>query len=72
MQKKHSMEIEDALRFVLCELLPITPYAFKMYENGGILKSNYLFRVGNYKHSQIIWYIPNELGGLTLMMPGDY
>ena len=72
MQKKHSMELGETLNFVLCELLPLVPYAFKAYEQGGILKTNYKFKVGNFKHSEIIWMIPNEIGGLTLMKPEDY
>lgn len=72
LKEKHSMQTEEALRFALCELLPLVSYAFKTYENGRILKSNYKFKVGNYKHSEIIWYMPNELGGITMMMPGDY
>ncbi len=73
MQKKHSMELGECLNFILCELLPLVPYAFNEYNNrNGILKTNYKFKVGNFKHSEIIWMIPNELGGLTLMKPEDY
>ncbi len=73
MQKKHNQELGECLNFVLCELLPLVPYAFNEYNNkNGILKTNYKFKVGNYKHSEIIWMIPNELGGLTLMKPEDY
>ena len=72
MQKKHSMELDQALSFILNETLCLVAYAFKAYEQGGILKTNYKFKVGNFKHSEIIWMIPNELGGLTLMKPEDY
>lgn len=73
LQKKHGMNIEQGLNFVLCELLPLVPYAFNEYNNrNGILKTNYKFKVGNFKHSEIIWMIPNEIGGLTLMKPEDY
>ena len=72
MQKKHSMELGETLNFILCEVLPLITYAFRAYEQGGILKTNYKFKVGNFKHSEIIWMIPNEIGGLTLMKPEDY
>ena len=72
LQKKHSMELGECLNFILCEILPIVAYAFKVDEQGRILKTNYKFKVGNFKHSEIIWMIPNEIGGLTLMKPEDY
>ncbi len=72
MQKKHNMELGECLNFILCETLPLIAYAFRAYEQGGILKTNYKFKVGNFKHSEIIWMIPNEIGGLTLMKPEDY
>lgn len=72
MQKKHSMELGECLNFVLCETLPLIAYAFKADQQGGIFKTNYMFKVGNFKHSEIIWMMPNELGGLTLMKPEDY
>lgn len=73
MQKKHNMELGECLNFVLCETLPLVAYAFNEYNNkNGILKTNYKFKVGKFKHSEIIWMIPNELGGLTLMKPEDY
>ena len=72
MQKKHSMELDHALSFILNETLCLVAYAFKADQQGGIFKTNYMFKVGNFKHSEIIWMMTNELGGLTLMKPEDY
>jgi len=72
LQKEYNNSLNENMNFVLCELLPLISYAFKTYEKGGILKTNFKFKVGNYKHSKIIWFIPNEIGGLTLMKPEDY
>lgn len=72
LQKKHSMELDQALSFILNETLCLVAYAFKADQQGEIFKTNYMFKVGNFKHSEIIWMMPNELGGLTLMKPEDY
>ena len=72
MQKKHSKELGECLEFVLCEVLPLVAYAFKADQQNEIFKTNYMFKVGNFKHSEVIWMMPNELGGLTLMKPEDY
>lgn len=72
LQKENKTDISQTLNHILCELLPIAALGFKMYESGGIMKTNFKFKVGNYNHSKTIWYIPNELGGLTVMKPEDY
>ena len=72
LQKKHSMELDQALSFILNETLCLVAYAFKADQQNEIFKTNYMFKVGNFKHSEIIWMMPNELGGLTLMKPEDY
>ena len=39
---------------------------------GDILKTDFNFRVGDYKHSNVLWYLPNERRGITMMKPEDY
>jgi len=71
-QKKYNYSLDETLKFIYCELMPIIPYAKKTFDQGGILKSDFNFKVGNFKHTQILWYIPNENQGITLMLPEDY
>jgi len=71
-QKKHGTNIEDTLNFILSEVLILLPYAEKTYSEGGILKTDFRFKVGNFKHSEIIWFIVNENRGITVMKPEDY
>lgn len=63
---------EDFKRFYFNELMPLTGYAQKRWAEEKILKTNYDFRVGDWKGSRVIWYIPNEVGGITMMRPADY
>jgi len=63
---------KELLDFIQFELNILFPYAVKKYNQGGILKTNFDFKVGNYKHSQILWLIPNENKGITIMKPEDY
>lgn len=65
-------ESEDSfLRYVLLELLPIAGTAAKLYEAGGVLKTGYDFsNVG--RGQGVLWYLPNEVGGITIMKPEDY
>ena len=72
LQKENNSDIGQTLNHILCELIPIQDLGFKMYNAGDIMKNNYKFKVGNFKPSKVIWYIPNELGGLTVMKPEDY
>ena len=62
----------DFLSFFHNEILILEPFAKKEYAKGGILSTNFKFKVGKFKHSQILWFIPNEKGGITVMLPGDY
>jgi len=63
---------KELLDFIQFELNILMPYAFKRYNRGSMLKSDYNFKVGNFKHSQILWFIPNENKGITIMKPEDY
>lgn len=58
-------------RFVFSELMPLVPDAIKVYDRGGILKTTYEFKVTN-REEGVLWYMPNENGGLTIMKPEDY
>ncbi len=58
-------------RFFCAEMLPLVPFAKREYEQGGILKTNYDFRVVK-KGDEVLWYLPNETGGITMMKPEDY
>ena len=60
-------------RFFLAEILPLEPFAKKTYERGGIMKLSYKFEVIERETSgPVLWLMPNELNGLTLMRPSDY
>jgi hypothetical protein len=59
-------------RFFFAELLPLVPAARLKYRQGEILTTNYDFRVSHRKHERVLWYIPNERGGITIMKPEDY
>jgi len=72
-KKKYNKNDGEALEFIFCELLPLIPYAFKKYnKDQDILTTNFKFKVGNFKHSEILWFIPNENKGITVMLPSDY
>jgi len=71
-QKKNESSIEDTLNLILNEVLILLPYAEKTFNEGGILKTDFRFKVGNFKHSEIIWFIVNENRGITVMKPEDY
>ena len=64
----------DFMRFYLAELLPLIPEVVRVYEKnigGGILKTDFDFRVTK-TSDDVLWYIPNEIGGVTMMKPEDY
>ena len=64
----------DFMRLYLAELLPLVPEAVRVYEKnigGGILKTDFDFRVTK-ASDDVLWYIPNEVGGVTMMKPEDY
>ena len=62
---------EDFQRFFLLELLPLVPEAYRVYRQQSILKTTYDFEVTQ-RTSEILWYVPNEVGGVTMMLPSDY
>lgn len=68
------LEYDDAqfISFFSNEAFVLASYAVKKWADGGILKTDFNFRVGEYDHSKILWYVPNELGGVTVMKPEDY
>jgi len=63
---------KELLDFIQFELNILVPYAHKKYNRLGILQTDYNFKVGNFKHSQRLWFIPNENKGITIMKPEDY
>ena len=64
-------ETEDFYRFFFSELLPLIPEAHRVYDQGSSLKTTYDFEVTE-KDSEILWYLPNEVNGITMMLPSDY
>ncbi|MBI4446880.1 MAG: hypothetical protein HY645_13365 [Acidobacteria bacterium] len=72
--EQQGYEYDDAryLGFFLHELLPLAPAAVREYQAGGILKTDYDFRVVKREQGEILWYLPNEIGGVTMMKPEDY
>lgn len=65
------------MRFYLAELIPLIPEALRVYEQnigGGILTTDFDFRVRKFESgvAKQLWYIPNEIGGVTMMKPEDY
>jgi len=63
---------QDLIDFINFEASILKPFAIKLYNKGGILKSDFNFKVGNFKHTQILWFLPNENKGITVMKPDDY
>ena len=64
----------EFMRFFLAELLPLVPEAVRVYRDnigGGILKTDYDFRVTT-RRQDVLWHLPNEIGGVTVMKPEDY
>lgn len=64
----------DFYRFFFAELLPLLPAAHREWRNQSILTTDFDFRVEKYspgKEKQL-WYIPNETGGVTMLLPSDY
>lgn len=59
--------------FFFNELLPLVPASFREWRAGEILTTNYDFRVEKYdSNKRQLWYEPNEVGGITLMLPEDH
>ena len=72
--KEKGLEYEDdrLAGFIFAELLPLATHAYDTWKQGDILKTDYSFRVGRYEHDKILWYVPNERNGITIMTPDDY
>ena len=64
----------DFYKFFFNELLPLVPEAFRVYKADEILTTDFDFKVRKYDpaKSQQLWYVPNEVGGVTEMLPSDY
>lgn len=64
----------EFMRFYFCELLPLVPFAFEADRHGRYLTTDFDFRVTDYApgRSEQLWYVPNEIGGVTMMKPEDY
>lgn len=60
--------------FFFNEFLCLAPYAVKEYNNGGVLTTDYDFKVRKFEAGkpEQLWYMPNEVGGVTMMRPDDY
>ena len=59
--------------FFYAELLPLVGEANRVWEAGDILKTSYDFRVlKKAEEWRLLWYVPNEVGGITVMKPEDY
>jgi hypothetical protein len=60
--------------FYLAELLPIVPFALQAYRNDDIFTTDYTFKkIGaNAEREDRVWYMPNEVRGVTIMRPEDY
>jgi len=57
--------------FFLAELLPLVPRAHHDWNYREILKTDYAFSTRP-ANEGVIWYVPNERGGITMMLPEDY
>ena len=57
--------------FSLCRVVIPGAFAKQEYERGGMLKTDYDFRVTKADRG-VLWYLPNETKGVTLMLPSDY
>ena len=64
-------EGEQFYRFFFNELLPLVPEPHRVWNNRSILKTTYDFAVTQ-RDSEILWYVPNEIGGVTMTLPTDY
>lgn len=64
----------DFYRFFFNEFIVLVPYAVREYQRGGILETDFDFKVGRFSvtKSDRLWYLPNEVGGVTMMKPEDY
>jgi hypothetical protein len=70
--KGYDYDDPEYLRFFLNELLPLVPYALKEWDRKGMLTSDYDFKAGKPQGEKVIWYVPNEVNGITMMKPEDW
>lgn len=66
-----SYKADDFYRFFFAELLPLVGAARNVYASGGILTTTFEFQVVRQSDDKL-WYLPNECGGVTMMLPSDY
>lgn len=66
-----SYKTDDFYRFFFAELLPLVGAARAAYNEGSILTTNFDFQVVRQSEDRL-WYLPNECGGVTMMLPSDY
>jgi hypothetical protein len=68
-----SPEHDDAAfyRFFFAELLPLVKAAHQAWNNADILKTDYTFNT-TVRMEGVLWYVPNERNGITIMLPEDY
>jgi hypothetical protein len=66
-------EYSDAelYRFFYAELQPLVSAAHHGWNHADILKTDYTFDTRQSKDG-VLWYVPNERGGITIMLPEDY
>ena len=62
---------KEFYRFFFAELLPLVPAAHHGWQYGGMLKTDYTFSTER-RNPGLLWYVPNERGGITMMCPEDY
>lgn len=62
---------EQFYRFFYAELQPLIGKARHDWDHGDILKTDYTFNTAC-RNNGTLWYIPNERGGITMMLPEDY
>ena len=62
----------DFLSFFFNEMLILKSFAVQKYAKGGLMKTDFNFKVGDFKHSKVLWLMPNENKGITIMLPSDY
>ena len=64
-------ETTEFYHFFFLEVLPLVPEAHRVWDAKSILKTTYEFAVTQ-RDSDVLWYVPNEIGGVTMMLPTDY
>ena len=52
--------------------MPLVPEATEEHKRGTVLRTNYDFQVVSRTVEALLWFVPNEIGGMTVMKPSDY